>query len=179
MGSGINYKRDDYMVKKLLDIVNKYFKEVIIIDDSIYDNSTIYKLIDTLFLNKLSHYLPYILTDEDMDFLANFACKDIPKPRNLSEQLKYMKLCADFNFIEKIITDNVEIGKGYDISGCPYIICGEVLLVDHGKIVNNPSLENILTATIENNILTIHLLNEDITGVPLCSVSFFVNLPPS
>ena len=37
------------MVKKLLDIVNKYFKEVIIIDDSIYDNSTIYKLIDTLF----------------------------------------------------------------------------------------------------------------------------------
>ena len=158
MGSGINYKRDDYMVKKLLDIVNKYFKEVIVIDDSIYDNSTIYKLIDTLFLTKLSHYLPLILTDEDMDFLTNFACKDIPKPRNLSEQLKYMKLCANFNFVEKIITDNVEIGKGYDISGCKYVYYGDMCIVKNGKlepIANHlGGVSGIGRVTLVDNILT-------------------------
>ena len=162
MGSGINYKRDDYMVKKLLDIVNKYFKEVIIIDDSIYDNSTIYKLIDTLFLTKLSRYLRLILTDEDMDFLANFACKDIPKPRNLSEQLKYMKLCANFNFIEKIITDNVEIGKGYDISGCKYVYYDDICIVKNKEVtietINNYRIilvDNILTILGENEPRTL------------------------
>ena len=150
------------MVKKLLDIVNKYFKEVIIIDDSIYDNSTIYKLIDTLFLTKLTHYLPHILTDEDMDFLANFACKDIPEPRNLSEQLKYMKLCANFNFIEKIITDNVEIGKGYDISGCKYVYYDDICIVKNKEVtietINNYRIilvDNILTILGENEPRTL------------------------
>ena len=146
------------MVKKLLDIVNKYFKEVIIIDDSIYDNSTIYKLIDTLFLTKLTHYLPHILTDEDMDFLANFACKDIPKPRNLSEQLKYMKLCANFNFIEKIITDNVEIGKGYDISGCKYVYYDDTCIVKN-KEVTIETINNYRIILVDN-ILTILGRNE-------------------
>ena len=141
------------MVKKLLDIVNKYFKEVIVIDDSIYDNSTIYKLIDTLFLTKLSHYLSPVLTDEDMDFLANFACKDIPKPRNLSEQLKYMKLCANFNFIEKIITDNVEIGKGYDISGCKYVYYDDICIVKN-KEVTIETINNYRIILVDN-ILTI------------------------
>ena len=158
MGSGINYKRDDYMVKKLLDIVNKYFKEVIIIDDSIYDNSTIYKLIDTLFFTRLSRLLVPILTDEDNDFLANFACKDIPKPRNLSEQLKYMKLCAKFNFMEKIITDNVEIGKGYDISGCKYVYYDNMCIVKNGKlepIANHlGGISGIGRVTLVDNILT-------------------------
>lgn len=158
MGSGINYKRDDYMVKKLLDIVNKYFKEVIIIDDSIYDNSTIYKLIDTLFFTELSNWLDPILTDEDVDFLANLTCKDIPKPRNLSEQLKYMKLCAKFNFVEKIITDNVEIGKGYDISGCKYVYYDNMCIVKNGKLepiatyIGNVS--DIGRVTLVDNILT-------------------------
>ena len=158
MGSGINYKRDDYMVKKLLDIVNKYFKEVIIIDDSIYDNSTIYKLIDTLFFTKLSHYLPpTILTDEDMDFLANFACKDIPKPRNLSEQLKYMKLCANFNFVENEIANVIEFGKGYDISGCKYVYYGDMCIVKNGKlepVANDLGGISGIEVTLVNNILT-------------------------
>ena len=153
MGSGINYKRDDYMVKKLLDIINKYFKEVIIIDDSIYDNSTIYKLIDTLFFTRLPRLLVPILTDEDNDFLANFACKDIPKPRNLSEQLKYMKLCAKFNFIEKIITDNVEIGKGYDISGCKYVCYDDTCIVKN-KEVTIETINNYRIILVDN-ILTI------------------------
>lgn len=174
MGSGINYKRDDYMVKKLLDIVNKYFKEVIIIDDSIYDNNTIYKLIDTLFLTKLSHYLPHILTDEDMDFLANFACKDIPKPRNLSEQLKYMKLCANFNFIEKIITDNVEIGKGYDISGCKYVYYDNMCIVKN-KEVTIETINNYRIILVDN-ILTILGENEPriLTGKTLASKNVYI-----
>lgn len=175
MGSGINYKRDDYMVKKLLDIVNKYFKEVIIIDDSIYDNSTIYKLIDTLLFTKLSHYLSPVLTDEDMDFLANFACKDIPKPRNLSEQLKYMKLCANFNFVEKIITDNVEIGKGYDISGCKYVYYDDICIVKNKEVtietINNYRIilvDNILTILGENEprILTDKILVSKVVYIP-------------
>ena len=150
------------MVKKLLDIVNKYFKEVIIIDDSIYDNSTIYKLIDTLFFTRLSRLLNHILTDEDMDFLVNFACKDIPKPRNLSEQLKYMKLCANFNFMEKIITDNVEIGKGYDISGCKYVYYDDICIVKNKEVtietINNYRIilvDNILTILGENEPRTL------------------------
>ena len=157
MGSGINYKRDDYMVKKLLDIVNKYFKEVIVIDDSIYDNSTIYKLIDTLFFTEISNWLNHILTDEDADFIANLTCKDIPKPRNLSEQLKYMKLCAKFNFIEKIITDNVEIGKGYDISGCKYVYYDYMCIVKNGKlepVANDLGGISGIEVTLVDNILT-------------------------
>ena len=162
------------MVKKLLDIVNKYFKEVIVIDDSIYDNSTIYKLIDTLFLTKLSHYLSPVLTDEDMDFLANFACKDIPKPRNLSEQLKYMKLCANFNFIEKIITDNVEIGKGYDISGCKYVYYDDTCIVKN-KEVTIETINNYRIILVDN-ILTILGENEPriLTGKTLVSKNVYI-----
>ena len=157
MGSGINYKRDDYMVKKLLDIVNKYFKEVIIIDDSIYDNSTIYKLIDTLFFTKLGNWLEPILTDEDVDFLANLTCKDIPKPRNLSEQLKYMKLCAKFNFIENKIADVIEFGKGYDISGCKYVYYDNMCIVKNGKlepVANDLGGISGIEVTLVDNILT-------------------------
>ena len=145
------------MVKKLLDIVNKYFKEVIIIDDSIYDNSTIYKLIDTLFFTKLPKLLVPILTDEDNDFLANFACKDIPEPRNLSEQLKYMKLCAKFNFIENKIADVIEFGKGYDISGCKYVYYDNMCIVKNGKlepVANDLGGISGIEVTLVDNILT-------------------------
>ena len=145
------------MVKKLLDIVNKYFKEVIIIDDSIYDNSTIYKLIDTLFFTKLGNWLEPILTDEDVDFLANLTCKDIPKPRNLSEQLKYMKLCAKFNFIENKIADVIEFGKGYDISGCKYVYYDNMCIVKNGKlepVANDLGGISGIEVTLVDNILT-------------------------
>ena len=145
------------MVKKLLDIVNKYFKEVIIIDDSIYDNSTIYKLIDTLFFTKLGNWLEPILTDEDADFLTNFTCKDIPKPRNLSEQLKYMKLCAKFNFIENKIADVIEFGKGYDISGCKYVYYDNMCIVKNGKlepVANDLGGISGIEVTLVDNILT-------------------------
>ena len=145
------------MVKKLLDIVNKYFKEVIVIDDSIYDNSTIYKLIDTLFFTKLGNWLEPILTDEDVDFLANLTCKDIPKPRNLSEQLKYMKLCAKFNFIENKIADVIEFGKGYDISGCKYVYYGDMCIVKNGKlepVANDLGGISGIEVTLVDNILT-------------------------
>ena len=144
------------MVKKLLDIVNKYFKEVIIIDDSIYDNSTIYKLIDTLFFTKLGNWLEPILTDEDADFLTNFTCKDIPKPRNLSEQLKYMKLCAKFNFIENKIADVIEFGKGYDISGCKYVYYDNMCIVKNGKlepVANDLGGISGIEVTLVDNIL--------------------------
>ena len=145
------------MVKKLLDIVNKYFKEVIVIDDSIYDNSTIYKLIDTLFFTKLGNWLEPILTDEDVDFLANLTCKDIPKPRNLSEQLKYMKLCAKFNFIENKIADVIEFGKGYDISGCKYVYYDNMCIVKNGKlepVANDLGGISGIEVTLVDNILT-------------------------
>ena len=145
------------MVKKLLDIVNKYFKEVIIIDDSIYDNSTIYKLIDTLFFTKIGNCLKPILTDEDVDFLANLTCKDIPKPRNLSEQLKYMKLCAKFNFIENKIADVIEFGKGYDISGCKYVYYDNMCIVKNGKlepVANDLGGISGIEVTLVDNILT-------------------------
>lgn len=145
------------MVKKLLDIVNKYFKEVIVIDDSIYDNSTIYKLIDTLFFTQLSNWLQPILTDEDADFIANLTCKDIPKPRNLSEQLKYMKLCAKFNFIENKIADVIEFGKGYDISGCKYVYYGDMCIVKNGKLepvaTHSSGISGIGRVTLVDNIL--------------------------
>ena len=101
------------------------------------------------------------------------------KPMTASEQIDYLCCKSFLSFMDKFFTHSITDGDSYDISGCPYIICGELLLVDHGKIINNPLFEDILTATIENNILTIHLLNEDIIEQPLFSVSFFVNLPPS
>ena len=101
------------------------------------------------------------------------------KPITASEQIDYLYFKSFLNFVDKLFTFSITDGDSYDISGCPYIICGELLLVDHGKIVNNPSFKDILTATIENNILTIHLLNEDTIEMPLISISFFVNLPPT
>lgn len=151
------------MVKKIIDILNKKFNELVVIDDSIYDNSTIYKLIDLCFFDEnISHIIRYDLTGEDNDFLANFACKDIPKPRNLSEQLKYMKLCVKFNFVEKIITDNVEIGKGYDISGCKYVYYDDICIVKNKEVtietINNYRIilvDNILTILGENEPRTL------------------------
>ena len=141
------------------------------LDDIKYTESDIYDMVIRL--------IKYGI-DEDNEVLFQYITNSYKnKPMTASEQIDYLYFKSFLSFLDKFFTRSITDGDSYDISGCPYIICGELLLVDHGKIINNPLFEDILTATIENNILTIHLLNEDITGVPLCSVSFFVNLPPS
>ena len=160
------------MINKIIKMYEEMTDNILKLDDIKYTESDIYDIVMRL-IN--IHGI-----GEDNEVLLQYITNSYEnKPMTASEQIDYLYFKSFLSFVDKSFTFSITDGDSYDISGCPYIICGEVLLVDHGKIVNNPSLENILTATIENNILTIHLLNEDITGVPLCSVSFFVNLPPS
>ena len=159
------------MINKIIKMYEEITDNILKLDDIKYTESDIYDIVMRL--------IDYYGISEDNKALFQYITNSYKnKPVTASEQIDYLYFKSFLDFADKFFTNSITDGDSYDISGCPYIVCGEVLLVDHGKIVNNPSLENILTATIENNILTIHLLNEDVTGVPLCSASFFLNLPP-
>ena len=160
------------MINKIIKMYEEMTDNILKLDDMKYTESDIYDIVIRL--------IEYYNIGQDNEVLLPYITNSYKnKPITASEQIDYLYFKYFLNFVDKLFTFSITDGDSYDISGCPYIICGELLLVDHGKIVNNPSFKDILTATIENNILTIHLLNEDITGVPLCSASFFLNLPPS
>ena len=160
------------MINKIIKMYEEMTDNILKLDDIKYTESDIYDIVMRL-IN--IHGI-----GEDNEVLLPYITNSYKnKPITASEQIDYLYFKSFLNFVDKLFTFSITDGDSYDISGCPYIICGELLLVDHGKIVNNPLFEDILTATIENNILTIHLLNEDIIEQPLFSVSFFVNLPPS
>ena len=160
------------MINKIIKMYEEMTDNILKLDDIKYTESDIYDIVMRL--------IDYYGISEDNEALFQYITNSYKnKPMTASEQIDYLYFKSFLDFADKFFTNSITDGDSYDISGCPYIICGEVLLVDHGKIVNNPLFKDILTATIENNILTIHLLNEDIIEQPLFSVSFFVNLPPS
>ena len=159
------------MINKIIKMYEEMTDNILKLDDIKYTESDIYDMVIRL--------IKYGI-DEDNEVLFQYITNSYKnKPMTASEQIDYLYFKSFLSFADKFFTRSITDGDSYDISGCPYIICGELLLVDHGKIINNPLFKDILTATIENNILTIHLLNEDIIEQPLFSVSFFVNLPPS
>ena len=159
------------MINKIIKMYEEITDNILKLDDMKYTESDIYDIVIRL--------IEYYDIGQDNEVLLPYITNSYKnKPITASEQIDYLYFKSFLNFADKLFTFSITDGDSYDISGCPYIICGELLLVDHGKIINNPLFKDVLTATIENNILTIHLLNEDITGVPLCSVSFFLNLPP-
>ena len=160
------------MINKIIKMYEEITDNILKLDDIKYTESDIYDIVIRL--------IEYYGISQDNEVLFQYITNSYKnKPMTASKQIDYLYFKSFLNFADKFFTDSITDGDSYDISGCPYIICGELLLVDHGKIINNPLFEDILTATIENNILTIHLLNEDIIEQPLFSVSFFVNLPPS
>lgn len=160
------------MINKIIKMYEEITDNILKLDDMKCTESDIYDIVMRL--------IDYYGISQDNEALFQYITNSYKnKPMTASKQIDYLYFKSFLNFADKFFTDSITDGDSYDISGCPYIICGELLLVDHGKIVNNPLFEDILTATIENNILTIHLLNEDIIEQPLFSVSFFVNLPPS
>ena len=160
------------MINKIIKMYEEMTDNILKLDDIKYTESDIYDIVIRL-IN--IHGI-----GEDNEALFQYITNSYKnKPMTASEQIDYLYFKSFLSFVDKFFTHSITDGDSYDISGCPYIICGDELLVDHGEIINSPSLENILTATIENNILTIHLLNEDTIEMPLISVSFFVNLPPS
>ena len=159
------------MINKIIKMYEEITDNILKLDDMKYTESDIYDIVIRL--------IDYYGISQDNEALFQYITNSYKnKPMTASKQIDYLYFKSFLNFADKLFTFSITDGDSYDISGCPYIICGELLLVDHGKIVNNPLFKDVLTATIENNILTIHLLNEDITGVPLCSASFFLNLPP-
>ena len=159
------------MINKIIKMYEEMTDNILKLDDIKYTESDIYDMVIRL--------IKYGI-DEDNEVLFQYITNSYKnKPMTASEQIDYLYFKSFLSFADKFFTRSITDGDSYDISECPYIICGELLLVDHGKIVNNPLFKDTLTATIENNILTIHLLNEDTIEMPLISVSFFVNLPPS
>lgn len=159
------------MINKIIKMYEEITDNILKLDDIKYTESDIYDIVIRL--------IKYGITENNEALFQYITNSYKNKPMTASEQIDYLYFKSFLNFADKLLTSSITDGDSYDISGCPYIICGELLLVDHGKIINNPSFEDTLTATIENNILTIHLLNEDTIEMPLISVSFFVNLPPS
>lgn len=159
------------MINKIIKMYEEITDNILKLDDIKYTESDIYDIV-----RRLIEYGISVDNETLFQYITNTYEN---KPMTASEQIGYLYFKASLRFIDKFLTSSITDGDSYDISGCPYIICDNELLVDHGKIINNPSFEDTLTATIENNILTIHLLNEDTIEIPLISVSFFVNLPPS
>lgn len=159
------------MINKIIKMYEEITDNILKLDDIKYTESDIYDIVMRLIEKGMGG---------DNEVLFQYTTNSYKnKPMTASEQIDYLYFKASIRFTDKFLTSSITDGDSYDIIGCPYIICGDELLVDHGEIINSPSLENILTATIENNILTIHLLNEDTIEMRLISVSFFVNLPPS
>ena len=155
------------MINKIIKMYEEIADNILKLDDIKYTESDIYNIVIRL-IN--IHGI-----GEDNEALFQYITNSYKnKPMTASEQIDYLYFKSFLNFVDKLFTFSITDGDSYDISGCPYIICGELLLVDHGKIVNNPLFKDVLTATIENNILTIHLLNEDTIEMPLISVSFLL-----
>ena len=158
------------MINKIIKMYEEITDNILKLDDMKYTESDIYDIVIRL--------IDYYGIGQDDEVLLPYITNSYKnKPITACEQIDYLYFKSFLNFADKFFTDSITDGDSYDISGCPYIICGELLLVDHGKIVNNSLFKDVLTATIENNILTIHLLNEDTIEMPLISVSF-LNLPP-
>ena len=157
------------MINKIIKMYEEITDNILKLDDIKYTESDIYDMVIRL--------IKYGITENNEALFQYITNSYKNKPMTASEQIDYLYFKSFLNFADKLLTSSITDGDSYDISGCPYIICGELLLVDHGKIINNPSFEDTLTATIENNILTIHLLNEDTIEMPLMSISFFLNLP--
>lgn len=155
------------MINKIIKMYEEMTDNILKLDDMKYTESDIYDIVIRL--------IEYYNIGQDNEVLLPYITNSYKnKPITASEQIDYLYFKSFLNFADKLFTFSITDGDSYDISGCPYIICGELLLVDHGKIVNNPLFKDVLTATIENNILTIHLLNEDTIEVPLVSVSFLL-----
>ena len=155
------------MINKIIKMYEEITDNILKLDNIKYTESDIYDIVMRL--------IDYYGISEDNEALFQYITNSYKnKPMTASEQIDYLYFKSFLNFADKFFTNSITDGDSYDISGCPYIICGELLLVDHGKIVNNPLFEDILTATIENNILTIHLLNENTIEMPLISVSFLL-----
>ena len=154
------------MINKIIKMYEEMTDNILKLDDIKYTESDIYDMVIRL--------IKYGI-DEDNEVLFQYITNSYKnKPMTASEQIDYLYFKSFLSFADKFFTRSITDGDSYDISGCPYIICGELLLVDHGKIINNPLFKDVLTATIENNILTIHLLNEDTIEMPLISVSFLL-----
>ena len=155
------------MINKIIKMYEDITDNILKLDDMKYTESDIYNIVIRL--------IDYYGISQDNEALFQYITNSYKnKPMTASKQIDYLYFKSFLNFADKFFTDSITDGDSYDISGCPYIICGELLLVDHGKIVNNPLFKDVLTATIENNILTIHLLNEDTIEMPLISVSFLL-----
>lgn len=155
------------MINKIIKMYEEITDNILKLDDMKYTESDIYNIVIRL--------IDYYGIGQDNEVLLPYITNSYKnKPITASEQIDYLYFKSFLNFADKLFTFSITDGDSYDISGCPYIICGELLLVDHGKIVNNPLFKDVLTATIENNILTIHLLNEDTIAMPLISVSFLL-----
>ena len=155
------------MINKIIKMYEEITDNILKLDDMKYTESDIYNIVIRL--------IDYYGISQDNEALFQYITNSYKnKPMTASKQIDYLYFKSFLNFADKFFTDSITDGDSYDISGCPYIICGELLLVDHGKIVNNPLFKDVLTATIENNILTIHLLNEGTIEMPLISVSFLL-----
>lgn len=155
------------MINKIIKMYEEITDNILKLDDMKCTESDIYDIVIRL--------IDYYGISQDNEALFQYITNSYKnKPMTASKQIDYLYFKSFLDFADKFFTDSITDGDSYDISGCPYIICGELLLVDHGKIVNNPLFKDVLTATIENNILTIHLLNEDTIEMPLISVSFLL-----
>ena len=114
------------MINKVKEIIEKLHYNILKLDDSVTSNSDIYNIILMVTNSEYDYILnSFELTEEDYYLLDTLCCNMIPKPRNISEQMKYLDVCKVLGYVDEFITYNI----GSALGGLVYVLKKCILYV--------------------------------------------------
>ena len=132
------------MINKVKEIIEKLHYNILKLDDSVTSNSDIYNIILMVTNSKYDYILnSFELTEEDYYLLDTLCCSMIPKPRNISEQMKYLDVCKVLGYVDEFITYNIEFGKDYDVRKYKYVSFNGVEIIKDYKLTEIANRDDI------------------------------------
>lgn len=132
------------MINKVKEMIEKLHYNILKLDDSVTSNSDIYDIILMITNIESNHILNSSeITQEDWDLLHTLCCSMIPKPRNISEQMKYLDVCKVLGYVDEFITYNIEFGKDYDVRKYKYVSFYNVEIIKDYKLTEIANRDDI------------------------------------
>ena len=170
------------MINKVKEIIEKLHYNILKLDDSVTSNSDIYNIILMVTNSEYDYILnSFELTEEDYYLLDTLCCSMIPKPRNISEQMKYLDVCKVLGYVDEFITYNIEFGKDYDVRKYKYVSFGGTEIIKDYKLTEIANRDDIpFIINLSDGILNITPNNNPVdpqsTGNELALYSTLISM---
>ena len=170
------------MINKVKEIIEKLHYNILKLDDSVTSNSDIYNIILMVTNSEYDYILnSFELTEEDYYLLDTLCCSMIPKPRNISEQMKYLDVCKVLEYVDEFITYNIEFGKDYDVRKYKYVSFNGVEIIKDYKLTEIANRDDIpFIINLSDGILNITPNNNPVdpqsTGNELALYSTLISM---